>query len=85
LARIPDPAVTDALRRGKVAPGDPCVAAWRSAFLGEASQLLAASLGYERTLGTVVHLTVPALADYCIVDLAEPDGGVRRITDAADG
>jgi PAS domain S-box-containing protein len=47
-------------------------------FLAEASQRLADSLDYEATLARLTELAVPALADLCIVDLLEADGGIRR-------
>jgi signal transduction histidine kinase len=44
-----------------------------SAFLAEASRVLAESLDYETTLRAVAEATVPRLADWCAVDvLAEP-------------
>jgi PAS domain S-box-containing protein len=51
----------------------------RLAFLAEASRLLAASLDYTTTLQSVAHLAVPTLADYCTVDMREPDGLIRRL------
>jgi signal transduction histidine kinase len=44
-------------------------AAERSAFLSEASALLAASLDYEVTLRAVAHAAVPRLGDWCAVDM----------------
>jgi len=45
----------------------------RSAFLSEASRLLAGSLEYERTLYAVAEAAVPRLGDWCAVDmLLEP-------------
>jgi excisionase family DNA binding protein len=56
----------------------------RAVFLSEASVALAASLDYESTLDRIAKLAVPAIADWCVVDLAErdDDGGarLRRIT-----
>jgi serine phosphatase RsbU (regulator of sigma subunit)/PAS domain-containing protein len=49
-------------------------------FLAQASGVLAGSLDYERTLTEVARLAVPDLADWCAVDLAEPDGTLRQIT-----
>ncbi len=48
-------------------------------FLSEASATLGASLDYESTLDRVAKLAVPTIADWCVVDLAEPDesGGTR--------
>lgn len=48
-------------------------------FLAEASHLLSESLDYDITLGTLADLVVPRLADWCIVDLAEEDGTMRRV------
>ncbi len=47
-------------------------------FLAEASTLLSASLDYEKTLESLAKLTVPILADLCIVDIVE-NGKVRRM------
>ncbi len=53
-------------------------------FLAEASAVLASSLEYDMTLANVARLAVSTLADYCIVDLLEPDApeGVRRVATA---
>jgi hypothetical protein len=48
-------------------------------FLAEASRLLAGSLDYETTLRTVAGLALPGLGAWCIVDLVEPDGSMRRL------
>lgn len=48
-------------------------------FLAEAGAALAASLDYEDTLTTLARLAVRDLADYCIVDLVEERGEVRRL------
>lgn len=50
----------------------------RLAFVLGASQLLARSLDLEETLGSLVRLAVPTLADLCIIDLVAPGGGLRR-------
>lgn len=47
-------------------------------LLGETSALLAASLDFEATLAGVADLLVPAVADYCIVDLIGEDGRLRQ-------
>jgi PAS domain S-box-containing protein len=44
-------------------------------FLAEASAALASSLEYETTLATVARLAVPALADWCAVDMVDHSGG----------
>lgn len=43
-------------------------------LLAEASGVLASSLDYEATLAAVAWLAVPALADWCLVHLKDPDG-----------
>src|SRR4051794_779420 len=49
-------------------------------FLAQASGLLAASLDYERTLTEVAGLAVPDVADWCAIDILEPDGTTRQVT-----
>jgi PAS domain S-box-containing protein len=51
----------------------------RTQFLLRAADELGASLAYEEILATVAKLAVPALADWCAVDVIE-DGAVRRVT-----
>jgi PAS domain S-box-containing protein len=51
----------------------------RLRFVAEASRVLGSSLDYEATLERLARLSVAALADYCLIDLAEPDGSVRRV------
>ncbi|BCL39246.1 PAS domain-containing protein [Nostoc sp. MS1] len=52
-------------------------------LLVEASTILAASLDYEVTLNNVVHLAVPAMADWCIVDVLQPDWSIKRVAIAS--
>jgi signal transduction histidine kinase/putative methionine-R-sulfoxide reductase with GAF domain len=40
-------------------------------FLSEASRQLAESLDHHTTLGRIAHLAVPAIADWCVVDLVD--------------
>ena len=51
----------------------------RAAFLAEASATLASSLDYEATLRKLAQLAVPFLADWCSVDMVDPDRSVRRV------
>jgi PAS domain S-box-containing protein len=51
-------------------------------FLAGAGTLLAASLDFETTLDNVAQLAVPALADWCYVDILEDDGTIRRLAAA---
>ena len=48
-------------------------------FLAEAGAILASSLDYEKTLASVAGLTVPELADWCVVYIRQEDGSVRRL------
>jgi PAS domain S-box-containing protein len=54
-------------------------AATRARFLAEASVILDQSLDYEGTLASVSRLVVPWLADWCVVELLEADGSLRRV------
>jgi PAS domain S-box-containing protein len=54
----------------------------RLTFLAEASAVLASSLDVDDTLTGVAYLAVPRLADWCAIDLAEDDGGIRRVAHA---
>ncbi len=57
----------------------------RLAFLADASERLgAASLDWEETLKELAEIAIPALADWCIVDVLEDDGKIlREVTVAA--
>ena len=48
-------------------------------FLAEASTLLAASLDPAIQLAQLAHLLVPALADWCCIDLLQDDGQIHRL------
>ena len=53
-----------------------------SAFLAEASAVLGSSLDYETTLASVARLAVPALADWCVIDVMDDQarcGGVASV------
>jgi GAF domain-containing protein len=51
----------------------------RFSFLAEANALLSASSDYETVLTTAARLTVPAIADWCFVDVVEEaEGSVSR-------
>ncbi|HEX6329907.1 MAG TPA: PAS domain S-box protein [Actinomycetota bacterium] len=51
----------------------------REAFLSEAGVLLASSLDTRRTLSKIARLVVPRLADWCGIDLVEPDGSIAVV------
>lgn len=50
-------------------------------LLAEAGRMLAGSLDYHRTLHSVANLAVPDFADWCVVDMVEPEG-IRRVATA---
>jgi len=54
----------------------------RASLLAEASRVLSASFDYQTTLAALVRLAVPALADYCAVDIVEADDRFERIAEA---
>lgn len=49
------------------------------AIVAEASRVLATSLDYETTLANVVRLIVPAVADWCLVDILDEQGVLRLV------
>jgi PAS domain S-box-containing protein len=51
----------------------------RARFMANASRLLNESLDYERTLAELGRLTVPALADFCLLDIVQDGGSLREI------
>jgi PAS domain S-box-containing protein len=53
-------------------------------FLATAGATLGASLDYESTLVSAVHLPVPYLADCCVLDLVNEDQTTRRIASVHD-
>ena len=54
----------------------------RAALLAEASRVLSASFDYQTTLAALVRLAVPAMADYCALDILEGDDSFVRIGEA---
>jgi PAS domain S-box-containing protein len=54
----------------------------RATLLAEASRVLSASFDYETTLAALVRLAVPALADYCALDIVQGDDSFERIGEA---
>ncbi|WP_394823095.1 ATP-binding protein [Pendulispora albinea] len=48
-------------------------------FLADASEILASSMDAESTLGRVVHLAVPILADICFLDILVDGKAFRRV------
>ncbi len=52
-------------------------------LLLEAGVVLAESLDLATTLGRVARLTVPRLADLCVIDLSDADGSIRQMAVAS--
>jgi PAS domain S-box-containing protein len=50
-----------------------------SRFLADASATLASVIDYQSTLNKVASLAVPRFADWCAVDMVEPDGSLSRL------
>jgi len=48
-------------------------------LIAEASEQLASSLDYETTLSNVAALVVPALADWCVIDIVGEQGSIQRL------
>ena len=48
-------------------------------LLAEVSVALSASLDYDQTLATVTQLAVQSVADWCVIDLVEEHGHIRRL------
>jgi signal transduction histidine kinase len=69
----------EAHRRELAARGAAEAARERIAFLADGNVALTASLDYEQTLSVLADLVVPRLADWCAVDVVDPDGTIRRV------
>ncbi len=52
------------------------------AFLARAGERLSTSLDLRTTLANLARLSVPALCDYCVIDLLEADGRLHRVESA---
>jgi PAS domain S-box-containing protein len=48
-------------------------------LLVEAGAVLSSSLDLTTTMGQVAELTVPALADLCVIDLRDEDGSIKEV------
>lgn len=51
----------------------------RTATLAAASQVLSSSFDYHTTLAALCSTLVPAIADYCVVDVPKKDGTIERV------
>jgi PAS domain S-box-containing protein len=59
-------------------------ASLRVSFLGEASATVGTTLDYEQVLTQAATAAVPRFADWCGVDVVQPDGSLRQITSPMD-
>ena len=55
------------------------LASRRAEFLAEASRVLGTSFDYQTTLATLARLTIPWLADHCVVDVRGREGLMERV------
>jgi len=51
----------------------------RLSLLADAGSILGRSVDYQESLNGLAQLVVPVLADWCVVDVVEPESGVRRV------
>ena len=51
----------------------------RARFMGEAASILSSSLDYRSELQSLAELVVPFIADWCVIDLLEPNGTFERV------
>jgi PAS domain S-box-containing protein len=58
------------------------LASQRLSFLAGASELLSGSLDPETTLRNLADLAIHDVADWCAIDLADEDGGLRNVATA---
>src|SRR4051794_4471144 len=78
---VHDELISDAqqLERERTARDELQDASERLAYLAEASEILAASLNADETLQRLSDLAIPRLADWCAVDMLEPNGEIRLV------
>lgn len=55
------------------------VAEYRAAFLARASEALSGSLDFDATFERLAAVIVPSVATFCIIDLVDDEGAVRRL------
>ncbi|MEA5504489.1 PAS domain S-box protein [Halotia wernerae UHCC 0503] len=48
-------------------------------YIAQTSSILATSLDYEETLEQIAKISVPQLADWCLVEILNEDGSIRRL------
>ena len=70
------------LVREQLARAEAVAARRRLSLLAAAGPTLSASLDYRQTLEGITRLVVPQLADWCLLDIVEEDGGVGQLAAA---
>lgn len=55
-----------------------------AAFINRASEVLSSSLGVEQTMRNLARLCVPAIGDWCGIDIATDEGYERLVVEHAD-
>lgn len=65
--------------KAAVAPNGSAASRTRFAFLAETSRTLADSLDFHSTLSSVSSLALPHFGTWCMVDIVELDGAIRRV------
>ncbi|HEX8274424.1 MAG TPA: ATP-binding protein [Longimicrobiaceae bacterium] len=68
--------------RAEAAREEAETAARKVAFLADAGAILGSSLDYRATLSRVARLSVPFLADYCLVHVQGDDGEIPQVASA---
>lgn len=56
----------------------------RVAFINRASEVLSSSLGFEQTMRNLARLCVPAIGDWCGIDIATAEGYERLVVEHSD-
>jgi len=74
---------TQLLARAQAAFADAAIARSRLVLLSEATSALSMSLDYPTTLANVARLAVAELADWCGVEIVNPDQTIKRVAVAA--
>jgi PAS domain S-box-containing protein len=70
------------LVREQLARAEAVEARRRLALLAAAGPTLSASLDYGETLESITRILVPALADWCLLDIVEEDGSLNQLAAA---
>ena len=72
-------AVGEDITERKLAEAERARALGQATFLSEVSTLLDSSLDYETTLQNLASVVVANVADWCAIDMLEPDGTLRHV------